>query len=80
MGMPMEFNTIIVTKGKENRLHDNYFSLKKEGYRVYPLHIPLEVRKTKDGEVSGIATIEKLEWEKQKTVITYQLIKLQTTN
>jgi hypothetical protein len=27
--------------------------LEKEGYRVYPLDIPMDVRKTKTGEKSG---------------------------
>lgn len=53
MGMPVEFNTMIVTKGKETRIEENVFELMKEGYRIYPLNIPLEVRKTKDGEKQG---------------------------
>lgn len=47
MGMPVEFNTMIVTKGKETRIEENVFELMKEGYRIYPLNIPLEVRKRK---------------------------------
>ncbi|MDU1846753.1 MAG: DUF2584 domain-containing protein [Niallia nealsonii] len=80
MGMPLELNTMIVTKGKEIRLEENLFLLEKENYRLYPMNIPLEVRRTKEGEVSGIATIEKLEWENDKTSITYKLIALNSTN
>ena len=50
MGMPMEFNTMIVTKGKEVRIDENTFELSKDGYRVYPIDIPIEVRKTMSGE------------------------------
>ncbi|WP_141433739.1 DUF2584 domain-containing protein [Bacillus sp. 03113] len=80
MGMPLELNTMIVTKGKESRLYDNYFTLVKEGYRLYPLDIPIEVKKTINGEQSGIALIKKVEWEKDQTSITYQLISLNSTN
>lgn len=58
MGMPVEFNTMIVTKGKETRIEENVFELMKEGYRIYPLNIPLEVRKTKDGEKQGQHTLK----------------------
>ncbi|MDQ0857969.1 hypothetical protein QFZ72_001448 [Bacillus sp. V2I10] len=80
MGMPLELNTMIVTKGRENRLEENLFSLEKEGYRIYPLEIPVEVRKTKEGEVSGQALIKKLELSDSKTILTYQLIALKSTN
>lgn len=80
MGMPLEVNTMIVTKGKEKRLENNLFSLKKEGYRLYPMHIPLEVKKTVSGELMGTALIEKVVWEEKKTKIIYQLISLNSTN
>lgn len=80
MGMPLELNTMIVTKGKEIRLEENLFLLEKEDYRLYPMNIPLEVRKTKTAEISGMATIEKLAWENSKTAITYKLIALNSTN
>jgi hypothetical protein len=80
MGMPLELNTLIVTKGKEKRLNDNYFSLVKEGYRLYPIDIPLEVKKTLDSELNGTAIIKKVEWEQSQTTITYQLVSLHTVN
>ncbi|KAB7666811.1 DUF2584 domain-containing protein [Bacillus sp. B1-b2] len=80
MGMPLELNTMIVTKGQELRLEENIFQLEKNDYRIYPMHIPVEVKKTKNGESSGIATIEKLQWENAKTIITYKLISLNSTN
>jgi hypothetical protein len=80
MGMPLELNTMIVTKGKEIRLDHNLFSLQKEGYRLYPLEIPLEVRKQKNGESSGQAVIKRVEMANQQTTITYELISLNSTN
>ncbi|MEI4789053.1 DUF2584 domain-containing protein [Bacillus sp. FJAT-53060] len=80
MGMPVEFNTMIVTKGKEVRIEENVFELMKEGYRIYPLNIPLEVRKTKDGEKTGTAFVEKLELTDNVTKVTYRLVSLHSTN
>lgn len=80
MGMPVEFNTMIVTKGKEIRIEENVFELMKDGYRIYPLNIPLEVRKTKDGEKTGTAHVEKLELTDNVTKVTYRLVSLHSTN
>ena len=80
MVMPLELNTLIVTKGNEKRLEENLFALQKEGYRLYPLEIPVDVRKTLDSNSSGTALIKKVEWEKNTTTITYQLISLNSTN
>jgi hypothetical protein len=80
MGMPLELNTMIVTKGKEKRAEDNVFVLEKEGYRLYPLDIPLEVRKTKKGECAGTAVIRKVELSNERTIIHYELIALKSIN
>jgi hypothetical protein len=80
MGMPLELNTMIVTKGNEQRVSENDFILVKKDYRLYPIEIPLEVRKTKESESTAMAVITKLVWENQQTTITYQLVSLNTTN
>lgn len=80
MGMPLELNTMIVTKGREKRLDENYFSLVKEGYRLYPLDIPIEVKRTIEGDLNGMGVIRKVEWENSQTLITYQLVSLNSTN
>ncbi|MBM7606080.1 hypothetical protein JOC75_004110 [Metabacillus crassostreae] len=80
MGMPVEFNTMIVTKGKEQRIAENTFQLTKDGFRIYPIDIPIEVRKTKTGEVTGEAIVEKLQLSENQTMITYKLINLNSTN
>lgn len=80
MGMPLELNTMIVTKGREKRVEENVFLLEKEGYRLYPIEIPIDVRKTIDSDSSGTALIKKVEWQSNNTTITYQLISLNSTN
>jgi hypothetical protein len=80
MGMPFELNTMIVTKGREQRLEENLFRLQKDGYRLYPIDIPLEVKKTIEGDASGTALIKKVEWSGEKTILTYQLLSLHSTN
>lgn len=80
MGMPLELNTMIVTKGRETRQANNEFVLIKEGYRLYPLDIPIEVKKTIASESSGEGIIKKIEWSEEKTRITYRLISLHSTN
>jgi hypothetical protein len=80
MGMPLELNTMIVTKGREKRLAENLFLLEKNGYRLYPIDIPLEVKKEIHGEIHGTGIIKKVEWQKEVTTITYQLISLKSSN
>lgn len=80
MGMPLELNTMIVTKGREKRIEENLFLLEKEEYRLYPIDIPIDVRKTIESESNGTAVIKKVEWQNSKTTITYQLISLNSTN
>lgn len=80
MGMPMELNTMIVTKGREQRIQENVFTLRKEGYRLYPMHIPLEVKRTIESDVRGIAEIIKVVWEEDYTLIHYQLVSLNSSN
>ena len=80
MGMPLELNTMIVTKGKEKRIDENDFILVKDEYRLYPMDIPIEVRKTIESETDAIAKIKKLQWENEQTTITYELISLHSTN
>lgn len=80
MGMPLELNTMVVTKGREKRVEENLFLLEKEGYRLYPIDIPIEIRKTIDSDSNGTALIKKVEWQLGSTTITYQLISLNSTN
>ena len=53
MGMPLELNTMIVTKGKEQRLEENLFILEKDDYRLYPIEIPLDIRRSKKAIQAG---------------------------
>ncbi|MED4284845.1 DUF2584 family protein [Priestia megaterium] len=83
MGMPLEMNWMIVTKGKEEKVVDkeNHFKLTKEGYRLYPLDIAVvEVRKTKEAATIGLAEIKEMKWKDGYTTITYVLKKLNGVN
>ncbi|MEK3887669.1 DUF2584 domain-containing protein [Bacillus sp. FSL K6-3431] len=80
MGMPLELNTLIVTKGKEKRQEENLFTLEKSGYRLYPIDIPMEVRYSLKSENRATAIIQKIEWENENTLITYQLVSLHSVN
>lgn len=80
MGMPLELNTMIVTKGREERLGENLFLLEKDGYRLYPIEIPIDVRKTIESDSNGTGLIKRIEWKNKKTTITYELVTLNTTN
>ncbi|MCQ6278449.1 DUF2584 domain-containing protein [Bacillus sp. EB600] len=80
MGMPLELNTMIVTKGREKRLEENLFLLEKKGYRLYPIDIPVDVRKEIEGDSNGTGMIKKVEWQNQATFITYELVSLNSTN
>lgn len=80
MGMPLELNTMIVTKGREKRHEENLFILEKSGYRLYPIDIPIEVKRTIEGDSNGLGKIRKIEWENEKTIIHYELIALNSIN
>lgn len=80
MGMSLELNTMIVTKGKEKRLEENLFQLVKDGYRLYPLDIPLDVKQTIDSDHRATAVIKKVEWENGQTIVTYELRALHSSN
>lgn len=75
MGMPIELNTMIVTKERETKINEDTFTLIKQDYRLYPMEIPIEVRITKDSKPMAMAKITRLEWEKEQTTIFYQLIR-----
>lgn len=81
MGMPLEIHLSIVTDGKEQRLdQDNHFSFIRDNYHLYPLHSPVEVRKKRDGEISGIAEIKEIHWKNHQTEIIFELKKLKNVN
>ncbi|OEH94039.1 DUF2584 domain-containing protein [Bacillus solimangrovi] len=80
MGMPLELITMIVTNGNAKRVEANTFELTKEGYRLYPIDVQLEVRKSEAGEASGQAIIRKIMWENNQTTLIYDLTSLHSPN
>ncbi|WAA10056.1 DUF2584 family protein [Fervidibacillus albus] len=80
MVMPFQFEIEIVTEGKEKRLDDNNFQLIKEGYHLYPLNIPLKVKRFFDQNPVGEGIIFKMEFSDGITTIQYQLTALNNIN
>ncbi len=82
MGMPLELNTMIVTKNKETKTdQENVYRLLKEGYRLYPMDIPvIEVRNDKAAQPFALAKINQLIWENGETQIIYELVELLGVN
>lgn len=82
MGMPLELNTMIVTKNKEKKTTvENVYTLTKEGYRLYPVDLPVvEVRTSKSASPYALAKINKLTWENGETKLTYELVELMGVN
>lgn len=78
--MPLELNTMIVTKDREKTIDEKTFSLVKQDYRLYPLNIPVEVRRTVDSKPTAMAKIKKLEWKNEHTTIVYEIMSLDTAN
>lgn len=57
LGMFVEFNILIVIKGKEVCIDENIFMLEKDGYCVYLMEILMDVCKIKFGEKLGIVEV-----------------------
>lgn len=80
MGMSLQMEIEILTNGEEKRIRDNEFQLVLEGYHLYPLDIPIVIKRLADDVPSGEGIIDRLELFSGKTTIHYRLIKLITTN
>lgn len=80
MGTPVELNMVIITEGIEKRLNDNSFLLQLNGYKLYPMDTPIELRQFSNNNKRGTAVIQKLEWGNNKTTLVYKLISLHTIN
>lgn len=81
MKMPITMEWVVVTNGKEVRLkEDNTFSLVHRHYKLFPLNVPIEVKKTQDSETIGFAEIKELTWKNDTTTIIYELKKLKGVN
>lgn len=80
MGMPLQLEVEVMTYGKEERLGENRFRLVKKGYYLFPLDVPILIKRTEEDVPVGEGVIERLELGEQETVLYYRLLKLKTTN
>lgn len=82
MGTPINFETILRTEGKEKRIDskENIFQLKLQGYHLFPLHQPIDIKRVKDTEEIGRAIIVELTLKEEQTICTYQLVSLSSVN
>ncbi|KWU54939.1 MULTISPECIES: DUF2584 family protein [Bacillus cereus group] len=79
--MKFEMHTKIISNEKEVRLHieDNLFQLILDGYHLFTIQEILPLYKSNEERI-GSAIVQKLEWEKGKTTLNYQLVSLQSVN
>ncbi|WP_088012260.1 DUF2584 family protein [Gottfriedia acidiceleris] len=80
MSMPFEFNWLIVTNEHAVRQENNLFSLKQNGYHLYPIDTPINVSRKNDEKPFGIAVIQKVEWRNNNTYLLYELKAIDTVN
>jgi len=52
----------------------------KKGYYLFPLDVPILIKRTEEDVPVGEGVIERLELGEQETVLYYRLLKLKTTN
>ncbi|YAR64394.1 DUF2584 family protein [Bacillus cytotoxicus] len=71
----------IISNEKEIRLHieENIFQLTLEGYHLFAVNEILPLYKSEQERI-GSAMIQKLEWKDEKTIVSYQLVSLQSVN
>lgn len=80
MGMSLQLEIAVLTNGEEKRIGENQFCLIKTGYHLYPLDVPILIKRTEDEVPIGEGIIERIELGDEKTTIYYRLLKLNTTN
>ncbi|MFC7371123.1 DUF2584 family protein [Fictibacillus iocasae] len=80
MPMPLTLQGTIVTNGKEKRLGGNLFELNLEGYQLFLLDVPVNVRKNEKSGEAGTAVVRELTFKNGKTTIVYDLESLHSVN
>ncbi|MFC0187283.1 DUF2584 family protein [Fictibacillus aquaticus] len=80
MPMPLTLQGTIVTNGKEKRLAGNLFELELEGYHLFQLDAPVNVRKSEKSGEAGTAIVRELTFKNSKTTLVYDLESLHGVN
>jgi hypothetical protein len=82
MSLPLSFEWRIITEDKERRINieENLFEIEFSGYKIFPINEPIEIIRYADSEQIGTAVINKITFENNKTICSYQLISLYSVN
>ena len=82
MSMPLSIEWKLLTHGEEVRLQKgkNFFQITLEGYRLFPIGEPIEIKRHHDSDQIGNGEITELTWKEETTICKYQLISLFNVN
>lgn len=82
MSMPLTLEWELVTEGKEKRIANqpNCFTIKMDGYRLFPIEEIIEIKRHKKADQIGFGEIYQLTWSDNQTVCHYRLISLHSVN
>lgn len=78
--MSIQIESLIQTRGKEKRTEDNNFELVLDGYHLYPMDVPIPVKRGEADVPLGEAVIKSLLFSQGKTKIIYTLTALKNIN
>lgn len=82
MSTPISMEWVIYTEGKERRVNaeDNLFEMVMDGYKLFPLNEPLEIKRNKYSKIIGSGSIEELVLKNHTTTCKYRLLSLYSVN
>ncbi|MGI8315291.1 DUF2584 family protein [Halobacillus mangrovi] len=82
MSTPFTMEWLIITEGREKRVNEgeNLFEIAYEGYKLFPINEPLEIRKYLSSNGIGFCVIEELILKDHSTHCKYRLISLNSVN
>ena len=78
--MNLNFQSTLVTNGKEKRMTENNFNLTKEGYVLYPIDTVIELKRTENTLPIARVIITEIQWKCNQTIINYELKSIISVN
>ncbi|MBO8155026.1 MAG: DUF2584 family protein [Bacillaceae bacterium] len=82
MSVPFSMEWRIITEGRERRIDEtnNTFEIEFDGYKLFPIDEPIDVKRYPSSEQIGTAKVVKISLYENRTICTYQLISLHNVN